>query len=371
MKTPDSLTFLRAALDPVRLAVLGAAVAGPVSLQAIAEDLDVPPRTVAEAIGALRAAGILGDDGNLDIAVLRTIARDIPGDGGTLGTPVEGPWTEREAAVLGRFFDGDRLVQIPQAAKKRRLVMERIAIGFEPGRRYPERDVNFMIQLIHPDYAAVRRYLVEEGFMDRADGAYWRTGGRYEAPIEVPAVPSPPAECIATAMAGVELRPYDPTMVELLVAAADDPRIPRFMGDEFATPYTHAAAEAWIELASPEPPMQFAVFIEGTLGGGMGGFAGTGEMTGTAEIGWWLNPEYWGRGITTAAAMAMVDVFFGSRGLMRLWAPVMGGNGASARVAEKIGMRREGVAPSTYLKGGVRYDQVNYGLTRAQWLAGR
>ena len=371
MSVPDSLSFLRAALDPVRLAVLGASVAGPVSLQAIAEDLDIPPRSVAEAVGALRAAGILGEDGNLDIAVLRTIAKELPGDGGTLGTPVEGPWTEREAAILGRFFDGDRLVQIPQAAKKRRLVMERVAIGFEPGRRYPERDVNFMIQLIHPDYAAVRRYLVEEGFMDRADGAYWRTGGRYETPTEQASAPSPRAGGIAVAMAGVELRPYDASMVDPLVAAANDPRIPRFMGDGFASPYTHAAAEAWIEMASAEPPMQFAVFIDGTLGGGMGGFAGTGETTGTAEIGWWLNPEYWGRGITTAAAIAMVEVFFDDRGLMRLWAPVMDGNAASARVAEKIGMRREGIAPSAYLKGGVRYDQVNFGLTRAQWSAGR
>jgi RimJ/RimL family protein N-acetyltransferase len=371
VRTPDSLTFLRAALDPVRLAVLGASVAGPVSLQAIADDLDVPPRSVAEAVGALRAAGILGEDGTLDVAVLREIAKDLPADGGTLGTPVDGPWTEREAAVLGRFFDGDRLVQIPQAAGKRRLVMERIAIGFEPGRRYRERDVNFMIQLIHPDYAAVRRYLVEEGFMDRADGAYWRTGGRYEAPTEPATGQAPRGEVIEVTMPGVELRSYDSSMVESLVAAANDERIPRFMGDGFASPYTNAAAEAWIEMASSEPSMQFAVFVDGTLRGGMGGFVGTGETTGTAEIGWWLNPEVWGRGIATAAAIAMVDVFFGRRGLMRLWAPVMAGNHASARVAEKIGMRQEGVAPSTYLKGGVRYDQINYGLTRSQWLAGR
>ncbi|MBW2471858.1 MAG: GNAT family N-acetyltransferase [Deltaproteobacteria bacterium] len=45
-------------------------------------------------------------------------------------------------------------------------------------------------------------------------------------------------------------------------------------------------------------------------------------------------------------------------------------NVASARVAEKAGLRLEGVAPSVYLKRGVRYDQLNYGLTRAQWRAG-
>jgi len=52
---------------------------------------------------------------------------------------------------------------------------------------------------------------------------------------------------------------------------------------------------------------------------------------------------------------------------MRLWAPVMHPNKGSARVAEKAGMTLEGVAPSHYVKQGVRYDQLNYGMTREQW----
>jgi hypothetical protein len=45
--------------------------------------------------------------------------------------------------------------------------------------RYAERDVSLALQLWHPDYAALRRYLVDEGFLTRADGVYWRTGGRF------------------------------------------------------------------------------------------------------------------------------------------------------------------------------------------------
>ena len=44
--------------------------------------------------------------------------------------------------------------------------------------RYPEREVNFTLQLWYPDYAALRRYLVDAGFLARADGVYWRIGGR-------------------------------------------------------------------------------------------------------------------------------------------------------------------------------------------------
>jgi len=50
-----------------------------------------------------------------------------------------------------------------------------------------EADVNFRLQLFHADYAALRRYLVDEGMLSRAEGVYWRTGGRYEgatAPAE-------------------------------------------------------------------------------------------------------------------------------------------------------------------------------------------
>ena len=43
--------------------------------------------------------------------------------------------------------------------------------------RYDETDVNNRLRAFHPDVAALRRYLVEEGFLDRESGVYWRTGG--------------------------------------------------------------------------------------------------------------------------------------------------------------------------------------------------
>ncbi|HAX82263.1 MAG TPA: transcriptional regulator [Actinobacteria bacterium] len=84
-----------------------------------------------------------------------------------------------EARVLQAFFSSDRLVEIPASQGKRRVVLERLAMEFEPGLRYPEREVNFTLALFHADFAALRRYLVDEGIMTRADGVYWRTGGRY------------------------------------------------------------------------------------------------------------------------------------------------------------------------------------------------
>ena len=44
-------------------------------------------------------------------------------------------------------------------------------------RRNAERQVNDVLGALHPDYAALRRYLVDEHLMDRAGGEYWRIGG--------------------------------------------------------------------------------------------------------------------------------------------------------------------------------------------------
>ena len=40
-----------------------------------------------------------------------------------------------------------------------------------------EAEVNERLRRFHPDVAALRRYLVDDGFLDRAEGMYWRTGG--------------------------------------------------------------------------------------------------------------------------------------------------------------------------------------------------
>ena len=172
--------FVRLLLDPVRLAVLGEAVTGAVDSVDLATRLDVPQRTVTEATGRLRAAGLIGEDGRLDRSVLRSIAEALPQMPVADASIVDGPWTREEAEVLSRFFSGDRLESIPTNLGKRRIVLERLAQEFEPGLRYEEADVNFRLQLFHPDYAALRRYLVDEDLLTRAQGVYWRSGGRFE-----------------------------------------------------------------------------------------------------------------------------------------------------------------------------------------------
>lgn len=81
-----------------------------------------------------------------------------------------------EAKVLRDFMVDGRLKSIPARAKKKDVVLRHLVTLFEPGRRYPESEVNLVLQRVHPDYASLRRFLVDAGLMARDHGIYWRVG---------------------------------------------------------------------------------------------------------------------------------------------------------------------------------------------------
>src|SRR3954452_21778720 len=64
---------------------------------------------------------------------------------------------------------------------KRLVVLDHICRVFEIGVRYHERECNAYLRAFHPDTAALRRYLVDEGFLAREKNVYWRTGGSVDA----------------------------------------------------------------------------------------------------------------------------------------------------------------------------------------------
>lgn len=83
--------------------------------------------------------------------------------------------------VLYHFMTAEgRLHTIPSRHQKLLVVLDHIAQSFEPGKTYPEAEVNDVLTAFHPDYAALRRYLVENQFLTRQDGVYWRSGGTFD-----------------------------------------------------------------------------------------------------------------------------------------------------------------------------------------------
>ncbi len=181
--TPAEL--LRLLLDPDRLAVAGALASRRMTTKEVVDATGRNQRVVLTAIGDLRAAGLVTGDGDqyaIDPAALRDAARataelDVPMD------PIIGyGMTDDEQAILRRFFAGRTITEIPANRAKRQVLLQRLALEFDVGQRYTEREVNEILFAFHPDWSTLRRYLVDEGFLDRehADDQnwYWRAGGR-------------------------------------------------------------------------------------------------------------------------------------------------------------------------------------------------
>ena len=88
--------------------------------------------------------------------------------------------TTPDERILANFLTEDgRLHTIPSKRAKRLVVLDHLAQEFEPGRVYPEAEVNEVLERFHSDYAALRRYLVDDQFLTREAGHYWRSGGSF------------------------------------------------------------------------------------------------------------------------------------------------------------------------------------------------
>ncbi len=78
--------------------------------------------------------------------------------------------------VLATFIRGGRITLLPARQKKRRILLGWLADHFRPGERYSEQQVNEILARYHDDYVTLRRYLIDEEFMQRERGEYWRFG---------------------------------------------------------------------------------------------------------------------------------------------------------------------------------------------------
>jgi hypothetical protein len=179
--SPEPRELLSLLAEPDRLRALAAVALGAGTLAEVAERARLEPRAAARALSRLVAGGLLDGEAGKGYRV-RTEA---------LKAAVIPPAAEAERAegqddeVLRRFVHNGRLLAMPAAHGKRQVVLDHLARLFEPGRRYPEPEVNELLGRYHPDYAMLRRYLVDHGFLGRADEkagsrtvkVYWRTGG--------------------------------------------------------------------------------------------------------------------------------------------------------------------------------------------------
>ena len=176
----DAATIVGLLADPTRLKGVAALALGAGTIEEVASAAGLPLKDVALAARRLGRAGLVRRDGHrLELlaeqfqAAARAAAESAPPPERLSDDPAE-------AAVLSAFVRDGRLTSIPAQHTKRRVVLEHLVRVFEPGVRYPEREVNALLAVWHPDVAALRRYLVDEGMLSREAGVYWRSGGTVE-----------------------------------------------------------------------------------------------------------------------------------------------------------------------------------------------
>lgn len=145
--------------------------------------------------------------------------------------------------------------------------------------------------------------------------------------------------------------------LQKLVSQANNINVWNNLRNYFPHPYTEEHGKAWLEkVVDALPAINMAIEADGKLVGGIGLILNGDVYIKSAEIGYWLGEQYWGKGIATEAVRQMTEYAFYYFDLVRLYAEVFETNKASMRVLEKNGYYLEGVRRKAVFKNNVLMD---------------
>jgi len=174
------LSFFKVLSDESRLKIIGSLASKERSVDELASLLGLRPPTVSHHLSKLKEIGLvhMRTDGTthlyrLNVEPLRKLSKNVSAlDRLTVDDSIaEDAW---ERKILGDFFDGNRLKEIPASRKKRFVILKWLAERFKLDKRYSEKEVNAVIGKHHPDFATLRRELIGAALMQRKNGMYWR-----------------------------------------------------------------------------------------------------------------------------------------------------------------------------------------------------
>jgi DNA-binding transcriptional ArsR family regulator len=175
------LDFFKALSDETRLKLLGILSTRECSVEELAVLLGLKAPTISHHLAKLKALNLvtLSPEGNthlyrLNLEQLQHLSRDLlsPNQLQTLAQDIQpDAW---ESTVLKSFLDGDRIISIPTARKKRFVLLKWLVEKFESDRNYTEKEINTILKQHHEDSATLRREFIGYQFMNRQDGIYQR-----------------------------------------------------------------------------------------------------------------------------------------------------------------------------------------------------
>lgn len=148
-----------------------------------------------------------------------------------------------------------------------------------------------------------------------------------------------------------------------LAAVLSNPKILKNLRDGLPNPYTEEDGQEFISamLAAEEnDTFAFAVTADGRAVGSIGAFRQANIHSRTAELGYYLAEDYWGKGIMTQAVRLLCDHVFSRSDILRIFAEPFADNAASRRVLEKAGFSFEGILRANAVKDGRVVDMAMY-----------
>ncbi|MGO4948759.1 metalloregulator ArsR/SmtB family transcription factor [Paenibacillus sp. DRB1-1] len=183
MQLDKMVNYHKALADPTRMRILLLLSRGEMHGQALAKKLNLSQPTVTHHASKLREAGVIKErrDKNMVYFTLNPelIRQHAEATVRFIFEKGEGEEEMSElnetlgASVLRNFFSKDgKLRQIPAQYKKKLIVLQMLAEKLEPGRIYPERELNEWIKQYHEDFATIRRELIMHQFMYREREMY-------------------------------------------------------------------------------------------------------------------------------------------------------------------------------------------------------
>ena len=165
------------------------------------------------------------------------------------------------------------------------------------------------------------------------------------------------------------IRKWELSDAKDLPAALSNKKVQDNLRDGLPYPYTEQDGKEFISAmlsADENETFAFAITVNNMVIGSIGIFRQGNIHRQTAELGYYIAEEYWGKGIMTEAVKQICEYVFANSDIIRIYAEPFAYNIASCRALEKAGFQYEGTLRSNAVKNGKVIDMKMYSLLKEE-----
>lgn len=158
-----------------------------------------------------------------------------------------------------------------------------------------------------------------------------------------------------------QLREWRQSDKHSMVEYANNHNIAKWLTNQFPYPYTAKDADDYLSMIQNDHPTRvFAITVNDKAIGSIGIFPQSDIHEKSAEIGYWLAEEYWGKGIMSRAIREIVNYGFNTFDIIRIYARPFSTNIGSQKALEKAGLILEAKLSKALYKNGEVLDEMIY-----------